>query len=125
MAAYGQNSKVTRVAGADKVGAEKFKFRDEMVMIKKALQAALVGVAQWIECQTANQRVTGSIPSQGTYLCCRLVPSRGVREAAMYRCFSPSLLTLSEKKNKSNLKKKKKRRGPYRPIKKCCWLFTL
>lgn len=45
MAAYGQNSTVTKVAGADKVGAEKFKFREVMVVIKKALQAALVGVA--------------------------------------------------------------------------------
>ena len=31
---------------------------------------ALAGVAQWIECQTANQRVTSSIPSQGTCLGC-------------------------------------------------------
>ena len=29
---------------------------------------ALAGIAQWIECQSANQRVTGSIPSQGTCL---------------------------------------------------------
>ena len=35
---------------------------------KKAL--ALAGVAQWIECQPANQGVTGSIPSQGTCLGC-------------------------------------------------------
>ena len=27
-------------------------------------------VAQWIECQPVNQRVTGSIPSQGTCLGC-------------------------------------------------------
>ena len=26
---------------------------------------ALAGVAQWFECQSMNQRVTGSIPSQG------------------------------------------------------------
>ena len=26
---------------------------------------ALAGVAQWIECQPANQRVAGSIPSLG------------------------------------------------------------
>ena len=31
---------------------------------------ALAGVAQWIECGPANQRVTGSIPSQGTRLGC-------------------------------------------------------
>ena len=35
---------------------------------------ALAGVAQWIECQTANQRVAGSIPSQGTCLGCRPGP---------------------------------------------------
>ena len=29
---------------------------------------ALAGVAQWIEQQTVNQRVVGSIPSQGTCL---------------------------------------------------------
>ena len=31
---------------------------------------ALAGVAQWTECQPANQRVTGSIPSWGTCLGC-------------------------------------------------------
>ena len=31
---------------------------------------ALAGVAQWIECQPANQRAAGSIPSQGTCLGC-------------------------------------------------------
>ena len=31
---------------------------------------ALAGVAQWIEYQPANQRATGSIPSQGTCLGC-------------------------------------------------------
>ena len=34
----------------------------------------LAGVAQWIEHQPANQRVTGSIPSQGTCLGCRPDP---------------------------------------------------
>ena len=31
---------------------------------------ALAGVAQWIERQTANQRVASLIPSQGTCLAC-------------------------------------------------------
>ena len=31
---------------------------------------ALAGVAQWIECRAANQRVSSSIPSQGTWLAC-------------------------------------------------------
>ena len=33
-------------------------------MIKK-LSEVLASVAQWIECQTVNQRVAGSIPSLG------------------------------------------------------------
>ena len=32
---------------------------------------ALAGVAQWIEHRPANERVAGSIPSQGTGLGCR------------------------------------------------------
>ena len=38
---------------------------------------ALAGVAQWIECQLVNQRVTNSIPSQGTSLGCRPGPQLG------------------------------------------------
>ena len=37
---------------------------------KKNINIALAGVAQWIECQTVNQRVTSSSPSQGTCLGC-------------------------------------------------------
>ena len=35
---------------------------------------ALAGVAQWIEGQPVNQRVSGSLPSQGTCLGCRPGP---------------------------------------------------
>ena len=35
---------------------------------------ALAGVAQWIDCQPVNRRVTGSIPSQVTCLGCELGP---------------------------------------------------
>ena len=38
---------------------------------------ALAGVAQWIEHGPANQKVTGSIPSQGTCLCCGPGPQFG------------------------------------------------
>ena len=38
---------------------------------------ALVGVAQWIECQPSNQKVTGSIPSQGACLGCCPGPQEG------------------------------------------------
>ena len=37
---------------------------------------ALAGVAQWIERQSTNQRVTGSIPNQGTCLAVGQVSSR-------------------------------------------------
>ena len=36
----------------------------------RIIKVALAGVAQWIECRPANQRVTCSIPSQGTCLGC-------------------------------------------------------
>ena len=39
---------------------------------------ALAGVAQWIECWSANQKVASSIPSQGTFLGCRPDPHLGV-----------------------------------------------
>ena len=35
---------------------------------------------QWIECQPVNQRVTGSIPNQGTYLGCWPGPQVGTLE---------------------------------------------
>ena len=37
-------------------------------MVKRKDSSALAGVAQWIEHQPANQRVAGSIPSQGIWL---------------------------------------------------------
>ena len=46
-------------------------------ILHKDVHTALAGVAQWIECRPVNQRVTGSIPSQGTCLGCRHIPSRG------------------------------------------------
>ena len=42
--------------------------------------AALTGMAQWIEHQPVNWKVTGSIPSQGTCLGCRPGPQMGVCE---------------------------------------------
>ena len=36
--------------------------------------SALDFVSQWVECQPMNQRVTGSMPSQGTRLGCGLGP---------------------------------------------------
>ena len=34
------------------------------------MKIALAGVAQWIQCWPANQRVAGLIPTQGTCLGC-------------------------------------------------------
>ena len=41
---------------------------------------ALAGVAQWTEHRPANQRVAGSIPSQGTCLGCRPAPQSCKRQ---------------------------------------------
>ena len=72
---------------------------------------ALAGVAQWIEHQPVNQSVTGSIPSQGTWLGCGLVPQLGAWERELINvflthwCFFLPLslsLTLSLKIKKEN-----------------------
>ena len=39
-------------------------------LLEENIGGALAGVAQWIESWPVNQRVTGSIPSQGTCLGC-------------------------------------------------------
>ena len=44
---------------------------------EEILRAALAGIAEWIECWPLNRRVTGSIPSQGTWLGCRPGPQLG------------------------------------------------
>ena len=44
---------------------------------KKLLKCALAGVAEWIERQPLNQRVTSLIPSQSTCLGCRPGPPSG------------------------------------------------
>ena len=46
----------------------------------KKLDVALAGLAQWIEHRPMNQRVTGSIPSQGTLLGCGPGPQWGACE---------------------------------------------
>ena len=48
-----------------------------MKICRKSIPA-LTGVAQWIEHRAANQRVAGSIPSQGTCLGRRPGPQEGV-----------------------------------------------
>ena len=44
---------------------------------KKLIKCALAGVAQWVEHQPVNQKVAGSIPSQGTCLGVARVLSKG------------------------------------------------
>ena len=63
----------------------------------KKLKTALAGVAQWIDCRPANQKVAGSIPSQGTCLCCGPGPQLGackrqlIDASPAHRFFSPFL----------------------------------
>ena len=59
-------------------------------LVDKELGGALDGVAQWIECQTANQGVTGSIPSQGTSLGCGPGHQLGAHERQPHIDVSPS-----------------------------------
>ena len=66
---------------------------------RKKQSWALAGMAQWIELQPANQRVTGSIPSQGTCLIVAKVPKKGHRRGnhtLMFLSLSFSLLSLSK-----------------------------
>ena len=79
---------------------------------EKKRNKALAGVAQWFECQPADQKVAGSIPNQGTCLGCRPGPQLVARKrqpinvSLARQCFSPSLfpslpLSLNIKKKKS------------------------
>ena len=63
--------------------------------LSKINTLALAGVAQWIECQPADQRVTDSISSLGYMpgLWARS-PERGTWEATTCWCFFPSLPSL-------------------------------
>ena len=63
----------------------------ESIHLFKNMYQALAGVAQWIECQPTNQRVTGSIPSQGTCLGCRPGPQQGAGKKQPHIDVSPSL----------------------------------
>ena len=44
----------------------------------------MAGVAQWIEHESVNQRVTSSIPSQGTCLGCWPGPQLEAREGQLH-----------------------------------------
>ena len=63
-----------REAGKGKKGERKEKEKKKGRRKEKKQKRALAGMDQWTECQPANQRVTGSIPNQGTCLGCRPGP---------------------------------------------------
>ena len=84
----------------------------DIIRDSQKAKTALAGVAQWTECQPANQRFIGWILSQGT--CLGQVPSLG-RSRGNHTIMSPSLysslpLTLKITKNKIFFKKERKKR---------------
>ena len=74
-----------------------FSTRPALITLLNIANYSLAGVAQWIECQPENQKVAGSIPSQGTRLGCRIGPRSGVCERQLidvsvaHQCFPLSL----------------------------------
>ena len=81
----------------------------------KNSHTAQAGVAQWTECQPVNQRIAGSIPSQGICLGWRSGPLHEGRARGNYTLmflslsFSfPSPLSLKKKKEEEGRRKKKK-----------------
>ena len=63
--------------------------------LSKGQNWALAVVVQWIECQPANQGVTGSIPSQDTCLGCKPDPQLWVCETQPHIDVSLPLFSLS------------------------------
>ena len=57
---------------------------DFLNLIKEATKTPLAGMAQWIDRQSGNQKVTCLIPSQGTCLSCCQVPSWGQERGMMF-----------------------------------------
>ena len=51
----------------------------------------LVGWLSWLQCHSINWKISGPIPSQGTYLGCGFDPWPGCIQKAIERCFSPCL----------------------------------
>ena len=66
------------------------------LQISRTNQGALTGVVQWAERRPTNQKVTGSIASQGTRLGFRPSSHMGAYERQLINeCFSLSLMFLS------------------------------
>ena len=53
------------------------KLKEVQIGVNVSRVHILASVSQWIECQSVNQRVAGSIPSQGMCLGCRPCPQYG------------------------------------------------
>ena len=77
-----------------------------MWQLLKKLNIFLTGVAQWIERRPANQRVTGSIPSQGTCLGCRPGAWLRVCERQPIDVYLSLSFSLPFSKNKNKIFKK-------------------
>ena len=73
---WGGDYRKIRFQGEDEFSFGHVKFE----VSNKNLSRALTSVAEWIEYQPANQKVTGLIPGQGTCLGCRMGPQCGARE---------------------------------------------
>ena len=71
-----------------------WKLKEETFKLINVNSVTLAGMAQWIECLTASQRVSGSIPSQGTYLGCVWArsPVGGAQEATTHYVSLPFFL---------------------------------
>ena len=72
-------------------------------LFKKGASEGLAGVAQWIEHQPVNQKVTGLIPGQGTCLGCGPGSQLGASERQPINVSLPLFLC----KNKSFFFKKR------------------
>ena len=69
---------------------ERYFGRLQWIWCSKKYFLALVGVAQWIECQPAKQEVAGSIPVRAHAWMWAMSPVGGVQEAITQWCSSPS-----------------------------------
>ena len=83
-------------------GHVRVQWRSKLILaggLRKLLQS-LASVAQWIEHQPANQKVAGSIPSQGTCLGCRPGPQLRACERQLIHVSLPVSLLFLLSKNK-------------------------
>ena len=81
----------------------------------KYTSIALIGVTQLVGQHAPKQKVTSSIPSQGTHLACGFGPQLGHEQEATDRCCSHSLSpSLPQSLRKEKERKGKERKGKER-----------